>query len=165
MMSLLQSLLAVLPAWSAEVPADPAERVARVEEMYEGYRRLGFAKVPEIDAAGVVALDRPVLVDVRTPAEQAVSMIPGAVTRDVFDANREAYAGRPVVAYCTIGARSGLYVKKLIDDGIDARNLRGSLLLWTFAGGALEHEGQPTTRVHTYGKKWAIVADGYQAEW
>lgn len=162
-MSVLQSLLALIPAAMADAPADAAERIERIERMYEGYRRLGFPRVPEIDAAGVAKLENPVLVDVRDASEQAVSMIPGAVTRDAFDADRAAYAGRPVVTYCTIGARSGMYAKSLLDDGLDVHNLRGSLLLWTFAGGALEHAGEPTKRVHTYGKRWAIVADGYEA--
>lgn len=160
---MLRALLLLLPVAVADGPVDPAERIERIEKMYEGYRWLGFQKVPEIDAAGVAKLVDPVLVDVRTPEEQAVSMLPGAITKDAFEADRAAYAGRPVVTYCTIGARSGVYAKSLQADGLDVHNLRGSLLLWTFAGGLLEHDGAPTKRVHTYGQRWALVADGYEA--
>lgn len=59
------------------------------------------------------------LVDVRTKAEQKVSMIPGAITLHEFELNlkqnpkkwRE--SGQLVVTYCTIGYRSGLEAQRL----------------------------------------------------
>lgn len=156
-------LAALVPAFATEVPADPADRLARIDAMYRGYQRLGFRSVPEIAPSELDRLDRPVFVDVRTPEEQAVSMIPGAITQAAFEADPQAFAGRPIVAYCTIGARSGMFAKKLASNGFDVYNLRGSLLRWTFERGPLEHAGEPTRRVHTYGRKWAIVADGWEA--
>jgi hypothetical protein len=59
-----------------------------------------------------------------------------------------------------------VYVDQLREEGFDAENLVGSLLLWTHAGLPLEDaDGNPTKRVHVYGKKWNLVADGYEAEW
>lgn len=54
-----------------------------------------------------------VLVDVRAPAETAVSMIPGAVTKAAFEQAAAHYAHHTVVAYCTIGYRSGKYCQEL----------------------------------------------------
>ena len=56
---------------------------------------------------------RVVVVDVREAAETAVSMIPGAVTKEQFEAEAERYAQHTVVAYCTIGYRSGKYCQEL----------------------------------------------------
>ena len=161
-MNWVQALCALVPlARIGEL--DDSERVLQIEKMYRSYRALGFATVPEVRAADLASLDDPVLVDVRSEGERGVSMLPGAVSREHFEANRERYAGRPVVAYCTIGARSGLYVKKLLKRGVDAYNLAGSILLWTHGGGRLVDAEGDTLRVHTYARKWALVAEGYTA--
>lgn len=135
----------------------------RIESMYDSYRKLGFARVPEIEPEAVDGLQDPVFLDVRPPEERAVSMIPGAIDKATFEANAEAYRNRPVVTYCTIGARSGLYAKKLQKDGYDVRNLKGSILLWSHAGRPLEDAEGATHRVHTYGRKWALLPEGYEA--
>ena len=115
-----------------------------------------------------------VLVDVRTPVEQDVSIIPTAIRKEVFEKTKDQYKNHTVVAYCTIGYRSGLYVKKLRDDGCceevggaKALNLRGSILDWSLEGYPLvdEKTGRETKRVHVYGETWNLVGDGYQAEW
>jgi len=43
-----------------------------------------------------------------SPTTQRAPMLPGAVTVQVFEHNKERYKGHTVVAYCTIGLRSGL---------------------------------------------------------
>jgi rhodanese-related sulfurtransferase len=50
-----------------------------------------------------------VLVDVRTPAEQNVSMIPTAIRKETFERTRDAYTDHTIVAYCTIGYYIRLY--------------------------------------------------------
>ncbi|MDH3308859.1 MAG: rhodanese-like domain-containing protein, partial [Acidimicrobiia bacterium] len=123
---------------------------ARIEEVYARSKRL-FASVPELT---VDELDRlaastdVVLVDVRAAKEQAISMIPGAVTAREFESSSSLYSGRTVVAYCTVGHRSGLYAKKLLDRGWQAFNLKGAILAWTHADRDLEIEGVATRRVH-----------------
>ena len=92
---------------------------------------VGIKRVAELDTQEVVALleqaeDSVVLVDVRSEPEIAVSMLPGAITRAEFEQNRQAFAGRIVVPYCTVGGRSLVYAWKLADQGIDVRNYRGS---------------------------------------
>ena len=143
------------------------EKRDQIEAVYSRSRRL-FPDVPELT---VEELDRlsssisVVLVDVRAEKEQAVSMIPGAVTAKAFEQNRERYLGMTVVAYCTVGHRSGLYTKKLLADGWQAFNLKGAILSWTHAGRDLEdHEG-PTRKVHVAGEKWSLEADGYDPTW
>lgn len=160
MWTVLLSMLGCGP--KPEALSTPQKR-ERIATMYEGYRKLGFASVPEVGVDELDALDEPVFVDVRSDEERAVSMLPGAIDKEAFEANREDYRNRPVVTYCTIGARSGLYAKKLQKDGYDVYNLRGSVLSWSHAGRTLEHDGQPTRRVHTYGHRWALLPEGYEA--
>ena len=67
--------------------------------------------------------DSPVLVDVRSDSEHAVSRIPGAITQQEYEDHTEELAGRRVVAYCTVGGRSYLFARKLVAGGVDAVEL------------------------------------------
>ncbi|MCB1021671.1 MAG: rhodanese-like domain-containing protein [Bryobacterales bacterium] len=135
--------------------------------MYENYR----GEFPEVRGISVEELERlaeaeeMVLVDVRTGEEQQVSMLPGAITSEQFRANRERYRKSVVVTYCTIGARSGSYAAELLHEGFDVRNLEGSILAWTHAGGDLVSPNGPTRQVHVYGRRWHLAAEGYEAVW
>jgi len=103
----------------------------------------------------------PVLVDVRSDTERAVSIIPGAISQQEYEATANELAGRQVVTYCTVGGRSYLYARKLVAAGVDAKNYRDSILGWCRAGLPLEtHDGQATNAVHPY---WRIfrVPDHY----
>ena len=103
----------------------------------------------------------PILLDVRTEAERAVSEIPGAV----FDADAIA-SGVEVIVYCTVGLRSGHVARQLRERGINAFNLRGGILAWLAAGGTLvDAHGMPTQRVHVYGRRWNAVPQGFEAVW
>ncbi|CAG9461888.1 unnamed protein product [Pedinophyceae sp. YPF-701] len=137
--------------------------------MYERYRQKDFADVPDMSAQDLVSVlqagDRaaPVVVDVRQAAERAVSRIPGSVFYRDFSSSREQYRGRPVVVHCTLGVRSAWLAQGMLRDGWDVRNLAGGILSYTHAGGPLEaDDGQRTTRVHTFSKKWALQAPGYE---
>lgn len=148
--------------------APDSEKAAAVAEMYQGYTK----DFPDVRALDVEQLDKlqkdanPVLVDVRTPEEQAVSMIPGAVSRQEFEAHPEKYADRPVVTYCTIGYRSGLYAEELTEAGRDAYNLAGSILAWAHAQREfVTPDGTPTRRLHVYGKKWDLAPHDYETIW
>ncbi|WP_197451882.1 rhodanese-like domain-containing protein [Rosistilla carotiformis] len=107
----------------------------------------------------------PVLIDVRSDAERAVSRIPGAITQQEFEASSdEKFAGRRVVTYCTVGGRSYLYACKLAARGIEATNYRDSILGWCRAGLPLESpDGEATDAVHPY---WRIfhVPDRYNVK-
>ena len=108
-----------------------------------------------------------VLVDVRTDAERAVSTLPGAITAEDFEDRLDELgrSGRTLVAYCTIGARSSAYARSMRERGVDMMNLEGSVLAWTHAGGMLTDGGVPTRRLHVYGRRWDLAADGYVTVW
>ena len=105
------------------------------------------------------------LVDVRTPAEQVVSMIPGAITASDFQDNQHLYRDATVVAYCTVGGRSGAFAKDLHAAGRKIFNLKGAILAWTHAGGDLIDAEGSTRRVHVHGRKLSLVATGYEPIW
>ena len=108
-----------------------------------------------------------VLVDVRTGRERAVSTLPGAISAEVFEKRRAepAFAEKTVVAYCTIGARSSDYARKMGRRGVRVLNLEGSVLAWTHAGGEFTTGSGPTRRIHVYGRRWNLAADGYETVW
>tara|TARA_R110002049_G_scaffold182485_2_gene350365 strand:- start:106479 stop:107012 length:534 start_codon:yes stop_codon:yes gene_type:complete len=100
-----------------------------------------------------------VLVDVRTDAETAVSVIPGAITKSQYEKDRERYQGRTVIPYCTVGGRSGAYAKQLAKEGIKVQNYQGSILQWIEAGLPLVTlDGKATNRVHTYSDRYRVPA-------
>ncbi|PRW60175.1 rhodanese-like domain [Chlorella sorokiniana] len=113
-----------------------------------------------------------VVLDTRGPAETDVSMIPGSLTTQEFEARRDEFAGRTVVTYCTIGYRSCRYAQQLRQQGLEAKNLEGSIVRWCQKrypivtrskgsdGSTVETE---TKRVHTYDKAWALQPDDYEA--
>ncbi len=101
-----------------------------------------------------------VVVDVRSDAEVNVSVIPGAITKAEFEKNQQQYQGRTVIAYCTVGGRSGKYAAQLAKDGVDVKNYKGSILKWVDAKLPLVTlEGQPTNRVHTYSDRYSVPAE------
>jgi rhodanese-related sulfurtransferase len=145
--------------------SDEAKR-QRIDAVYGRSKRL-FPEVGEITAEELkkrLGEKDLVVVDVRRPDEQAVSMIAGAITSDDFDSNREAYEGATVVAYCTVGHRSGLYAQGLASQGWTALNLKGAILAWTHVEGALEDEDGPTRKVHIWSPP-SLVAEGYEPVW
>lgn len=166
----LALLLALLLALAAcpQSPADDAARQLRVAALYADAKSK-FPDAPEI--APAQALDRwragtLVLIDVRSPEEQAVSRLPGAVTEAAFLADPARYAGKTAVAYCTIGYRSGLFAQALARKGIPVANLAGGLLGWLHAGGTLvDAQGAATQRVHVYGRTWDLAPLAYEAVW
>ncbi|MDP5103787.1 MAG: rhodanese-like domain-containing protein [Erythrobacter sp.] len=82
------------------------------------------------------------LIDVRTDAEVAEGMIPGAehIPLDQFDpANLDLSDGREVVLYCRSGRRSAIASEKLVAaTGQPAEQLAGGILAWEAAGQAVE---------------------------
>ncbi|SES88520.1 Rhodanese-related sulfurtransferase [Nitrosomonas marina] len=103
-----------------------------------------------------------VLVDVRTPEERRISVIPGAITKDDFEENPAKYQNRTVVVYCTIGYRSGQYTRQLRQQGLDAYNLSEGILGWAHIDGRLVNDQQQTTRqVHVYSRPWNLAVKNH----
>ncbi|MEX1324126.1 MAG: rhodanese-like domain-containing protein [Synechococcaceae cyanobacterium] len=149
--------------------ASDAQLAAEVERRYAAFRRRLFPAVPDISVADWLSAGsaaepgrQPLLVDVRAAHEQAVSMLPGAISHQAFERDRERYRDQLIVPYCTIGLRSGLYAQRLIDEGFTARNLAGSALAWAHAGQLFEAGGRSTRRVHVYGADWNLLPRGFE---
>ena len=146
---------------------DDATKRQEIDLKYQKSRKL-FSEVPEITAEQLLRRCKEedlVIVDARSPQEQAVSMLPGAITVQQFEANRSGYEGHSVVTYCTIGHRSGLLAQQLHAQGCDVSNLMGAILSWTHVGGVLVDANGPTKRVHVYSPKMNLIAEGYEPVW
>ena len=82
------------------------------------------------------------LIDVRSPAEAARGIIPGAevVPLATLPLRKDEFAGSdtPVVVYCQSGARSAQACAFLTQQGVDAtHNLRGGIVGWAQQGKAI----------------------------
>jgi rhodanese-related sulfurtransferase len=152
-----------LPAWEEKTTKDN-EKSDIVRRMYEKDKK-EFPEVEDISPASAQALyarGEAVFIDVRTPEEQIVSMLPGAVTeKDLVD-TPAILQGKTAVAYCTIGYRSGLYAADMSLEGIRVLNIPGGILAWVINGGKVYHAGKETKRVHVYEKQWNYLPDGYE---
>ena len=158
---------AALACGCGVAPGSDAERLARVTTLAVTHDA-DVPSVPRIAAADGVGLEPGgvVWVDVRSAAERAVSGLNGAVTTEAFAAawaaDPEACAGRRVVAYCTIGRRSGRWAAQQRERGVNAANLSGGVLAWAHAGGGfVDPAGRATRRVHVYGRAWDLLPAGY----
>ena len=143
------------------------DKLEKIESMYQSSKR-HFPDVPEVTPKELQRLrseQKVVVVDVRSPEEQAVSMISGAVTAQHFEKNWKEYEGATVVAYCTTGHRSGLFARDLQAMGWNAFNLKGAILGWTHGGGELVNAEGPTRKVHVYNRQCNLVAEGYEGVW
>lgn len=161
---LLGLWLQAVPAWGKHRMTD-RQKSDIVQKMYGEYKK-NFPDIGDISAAAAERLDarnEVVFIDVRTPEEQAVSELPGAVTEAAVKENPTILEGKTAVAYCTIGYRSGLYVEKMDRRGIHMLNLAGGILAWVLSGGKVYHDGRETKRVHVYGEKWNYAPAGYEA--
>ena len=134
------------------------------------YQKLSsdFDDIPLINAVELRQLQdlqKFLIVDVRPARERNISIIPGAISQEEFEQQRDLYQEKPIVVYCTIGYRSGKYAKELYQQGFQVKNLVGGLLAWSHIQGELVNNNGVTSQVHVYKKKFQLVADGYQAVW
>jgi rhodanese-related sulfurtransferase len=159
--------LLMLASTGASEELSDEQKLDRVNELYDKYKR-SFPDTPDVSVEEVISMQERadvILVDRRERKEQEVSMLPGAITSEQFERNMEKYKDKTIVVYCTIGSRSGYYTKHLIEKGLRAYNLRGSILAWIHAGQRLVSDGEETRRVHVYGRKWNLAPKGYEAVW
>lgn len=166
------SLLAVATACAdfKEVDLQNLSDDAKQQMIARGYSRSKrlFPEVQEISAHELkerLEQDELVVVDVRSPAERAVSMIKGAISSAEFERNRGQYENVTVVTYCTIGHRSGLYAKELHEEGLEVLNLVGSVQSWSHVAGDFVDAHGPTKRVHVGGPTFNFIASGYEPTW
>jgi rhodanese-related sulfurtransferase len=113
------------------------------------------------------------LLDVREKQEFEVSHIPGAQWAGYNDFDISAYdeisKDQPIVVYCSVGYRSEKVGETLRNAGYsNVRNLYGSLFEWVNQGNVVEEKGgHPTTRIHTYNRKWSqwMFNENYVKVW
>ncbi len=106
----------------------------------------------------------PLIVDIRSAAEQAVSTLPGAVCATTEHAAMQLAAAhdrrRPIVAYCAVGVRSARLVAALQHAGhTDVHNLERSIFGWANAGLPLVRGPVPVHEVHCFDDDWAVLLD------
>jgi sodium/bile acid cotransporter 7 len=99
---------------------------------------------------------------VRKPAEIAVSTLPGAIDKPSFLENPQKYRDKTVVAFCTIGYRSGLFAQEMAERGLTVKNLKGGILAWVLKGGKVYKTDGVIKRLHVYGPKWDLAPSAYE---
>ena len=143
-----------------------AARLKQIMTLYDRYAR--FPQVKDITVPQLQQRqqgEKIVLVDVRSPEERAVSMIPGAISQEELERDLTQYRDSLVVVYCTIGYRSAKYAQSLQRKEIEVLNLRGSLLAWSHFKGELMDDTGITDRIHVFSRQWQLTGKDYQAVW
>lgn len=107
---------------------------------------------PDVLVKWMMEASPPRLWDVRAEEEFAVSHLPGAVPRPAELPDDKSLR---IVVYCSVGYRSADAATKLQAKGYtNVWNLAGSIFRWANEGRPLERDGEPTTEVHGYSKRW-----------
>ena len=134
--------------------------VESARKSFKDVTHITAEKLQEMQSSGPVTL-----VDVRSPEERAISIIPGAVS--LSEMPNPLPADAPLVLYCTVGVRSALEARRLASIAPAAGICSmGGILEWCHAGGKIVDPAskEPTLRVHTFGARWAPMApEGYEA--
>ncbi len=130
--------------------------------------RSDFPDVPRIGTGALAAWlgdlkrEPPLLLDVRTRAEFEVSHLANA-RRVEPGSDPVALAlprDRPIVAYCSVGARSSAFADGLLKAGYeDVANLEGSIFQWVNEGRPVVRGGHPTETVHPFNALWGTLVD------
>ena len=100
---------------------------------------------------------KPLLLDVREPAEFAVSHLADArrVEPGTDPATLDLPKDQPIVTYCSVGYRSAEYAQQLQKAGYtNVRNLEGSIFQWANEGRPVFDDGKPVEKVHPYNDTW-----------
>ena len=101
-----------------------------------------------------------VIVDVRSPEEYQISMIPGAITKQDYELNAAAYANVTVIPYCTVGGRSAQYARDLAAKGVKVLNFKESIIGWCQDKLPLVTvDVTSTNQVHTYTSRNKVPAE------
>jgi rhodanese-related sulfurtransferase len=124
-----------------------------MRSVFPGVRQLPPAQLSEWLADS--ARPRPLLLDVRSPEEFAVSHLPGARRVAAEAGADEVLAGVPpeqvIICYCAAGWRSSLLAQRLARAGHrEVFNLEGAIFDWACSGRTLERSGQPARTVHPF---------------
>ena len=137
-------------------------------QMLKAEIRRQFPDVQRIQTGGLAGWladarrPAPVLLDVREPAEFAVSHLANArqVEPGIDPEGLGLPVDQPIVTYCSVGYRSADFAQRLQRVGYtNVRNLEGSLFQWANEGRPLVRDGHGAARVHPYNKIWGLLLD------
>lgn len=126
-------------------------------DRFEGVQTIGTAAL----ADRLAGPHPPLLLDVRSAEEYAVSHLPGArwVAPDVDPAVALADVprDRAVVVYCSVGWRSAAFAERMAGAGFgDVVNVEGSIFRWAIEDRPLvDGAGASTGQVHAFGPPWS----------
>ncbi|RAI88333.1 rhodanese-like domain-containing protein [Algoriphagus yeomjeoni] len=152
----LLALILFVSSWAIS-PIATAQSVAYKALLFTLYD----SDFPVLKPDQITDLSKFQVLDTREKEEFAVSHLKGAnwVGYDTFSMNNVAALdkNKPVLVYCTVGARSQEIGKKLKEAGFkQVFNLYGGLIEWANEDKPIFHEGYRTYQVHTYSKSWGI---------
>jgi sodium/bile acid cotransporter 7 len=144
---------------------DEAHKRRNIQKMYNEYKKSfpGVQDISAMEAMEKMKQGRVIFVDVRSAEEQAVSMLPGAISAKEFMLTPQKYENHLIIAYCTIGYRSGKLAEKFRKKDIPMVNMRGGILVWLHSGGKVYREGDPVNRVHVFGKRWDLAPSNIES--
>jgi rhodanese-related sulfurtransferase len=119
------------------------------------------SEFPALKPEQITDLHKYQILDTREQAEFEVSHLEDAqwVGYDTFEMISVAHLDKtkPILVYCTVGARSEDIGKKLRTAGFTkVYNLYGGIIHWANEEQPLYHEDSITNRVHTYSMTWGI---------
>jgi sodium/bile acid cotransporter 7 len=147
---------------SCQAEMTEAEYHGKIKGYKQKFNKIAWIDVNNLELAKVI------LVDVREPEEQDVSVIPGSITQIEFEnkiltTDSSDFKGKTIVAYCTIGYRSAEWATDMASKGYEVKNLTGGVLAWSHAKKLFSKNGVTTNKVHTYSQSWNFLAKGYVA--
>jgi rhodanese-related sulfurtransferase len=159
------ALFGLLPSPSAGQDLEGVK--AKVRKQFPTVRQLSTTEL----AAWLGHTNRaqPMLLDARSPAEYAVSHLPGARWVDAKAPAAEVVShlgtNQPIVVYCSVGYRSSRLAERLKRAGrTNVFNLDGSIFQWTNEDRMLQREGRPVKEVHPYNKTFGqLLRPEYRA--
>jgi rhodanese-related sulfurtransferase len=112
--------------------------------------------------------ERPVLIDVRSSEEFAISHLKDAINLRSLEEIEKCCSERDakLVLYCAVGFRSASLVSKLQRRGFgNAVNLEGSIFRWANEGRSIYCGTSSTAAVHPFGSIWAgLLKEGSAAK-
>lgn len=119
------------------------------------------ASFPVVKPEQISNLSNYQVLDAREKVEYQVSHLQNAlwVGHDTFNlkAVEKLDKAKPILIYCTVGARSEKIGKILQKEGFSrVYNLYGGIVHWVNEGRPVFANGKPTLQIHTYSKPWSI---------
>ena len=158
----IPKMLSMIPSTIKGVTLDDLERIKEIT-------RLAFPTVPQLNtetlSVWMTEAKPPLLIDVRSPKEYAVSHLRGAVnltsTSQIIKFLEQQELSR-IVLYCSVGFRSSRLANLLAERGFpNLLNLEGSIFQWANEGREIYQGEVRVKQVHPYGRRWAgLLKDG-----